>query len=628
MSTHPMFAEDMLEIVESFIVETQEIFEQLDQDLIKLEETPDDLELINRIFRAVHTVKGTAGFLSFDQMSTLAHRFEDVLNKMRKGQLAFEPWMLDIMLEAFDLMKVLHQQVVNKKLEEIDLSDILQKLQDIAAGANSTSEQSPQEVTPETAQAPAASEAAETAAPPPSEKTAEVVETATSAPPQTTATTTTAAPEKSTPAPEENSAAARSPKETSRPAVKQTTPKIGKIVDSTIRVDVERLDNLMNLVGELVLGRNRLAQIVGNLRLAGGLDSEHQELVDTTTQIDFITAELQNAVMKTRMVQIGRIFNKFPRLIRDLSREFNKDIELIKEGEETEFDKSVIAEISDPLVHLIRNAVDHGIETPEERERAGKPRTGHVYLRAGHEGNHIVIEIEDDGRGIDPEKIKAKAVEKGIITPDEAREMSDTEAYNLIFMPGFSTAQKLTSVSGRGVGMDVVKTNITKLNGMIGVQSEVGKGTRFILKLPLTLAIIQGLLVKVADEIFAVPLSSVIEVVRTTREDVNSIKGEEVIRLRDSVLPLIHIKDVYEVPGETRTDRFYTVVVGIGNRRYGLIVDDMLGQKEIVIKPLGAYLEDTPGIAGSTILGDGRVIMILDIGEMLKLVRPHQQYIV
>ncbi len=621
MSDHPMFADDMVEIVESFIVETQEIFENLDQDLVQLESTPDDMELINRIFRAVHTVKGTAGFLSFDQMSTLAHRFEDVLNKMRKGQLAFEPWMLDTMLEAFDLMKVLLQQVIDRKLEDIDMSDILSRLENIASGAGENSDvQQPSAETTSSkvseessadedntlqSEEPVEEESAAATAQEPAEKP--------QAKPETTKTETAA----------KSSQSASKTKQT-----KPASPKIGRIVESTIRVDVERLDNLMNLVGELVLGRNRLAQIVSNIRLAGGLDAEHQELVDTTTQIDFITAELQNAVMKTRMVQIGRIFNKFPRLIRDLSREFQKEIELITEGEETELDKSVIEEISDPLVHLIRNAVDHGIETPEEREKLGKPRKGHVYLRAGHEGNHIVIEIEDDGKGIDPEKIKAKAVEKGIITADEAREMSTTEAYNLIFMPGFSTAQKLTSVSGRGVGMDVVKTNITKLNGMIAVQSEVGKGTRFVLKLPLTLAIIQGLLVRVADEIFAVPLSSVIEVVRTTKEDVNSIKGEEVIRLRDSVLPLIHVKDVYGVPGEARDDRFYTVVVGIGNRRYGLIVDEMLGQKEIVIKPLGAYLENTPGIAGSTILGDGRVIMILDIGEMLKMVRPHQQYVV
>ncbi len=627
MSEHPMFADDMAEIVESFIVETQEIFEQLDQDLVQLESTPDDMDLINRIFRAVHTVKGTAGFLSFEQMSTLAHRFEDVLNKMRKGQLAFEPWMLDTMLEAFDLMKVLLQQVIDKQLQDIDMSDILSRLEAIASGASvggANAASSEDKGAPTVSATPpkeikenaAASEVEEkpdevSAQSPDGEKSKEDKprkETSAASSSQTTARSTEAA--------------------TAQKTQRKNTSKIGKIVDSTIRVDVERLDNLMNLVGELVLGRNRLAQIVGNIRLAGGLDSEHQELVDTTTQIDFITAELQNAVMKTRMVQIGRIFNKFPRLIRDLSREFHKEIELVTEGEETELDKSVIEEISDPLVHLIRNAVDHGIETPEEREKAGKPRKGKVILRAGHEGNHIVIEIEDDGRGIDPEKIKAKAVEKGIITAEEAREMSVNEAYNLIFMPGFSTAQKLTSVSGRGVGMDVVKTNITKLNGMIAVQSEVGRGTRFVLKLPLTLAIIQGLLVRVANEVFAVPLSSVIEVVRTTQEDVNSIKGEEVIRLRDSVLPLIHIKDVYGVPGETRTDRFYTVVVGIGNRRYGLIVDDMLGQKEIVIKPLGAYLEDTPGIAGSTILGDGRVIMILDIGEMLKLVRPHQQYMV
>ncbi len=566
---HPMFAEDMAEIVESFIVETEELFEQLDQDLLQLEQRADDKELINTIFRAVHTVKGTSGFLGFDQMSDLSHYFEDVLNKLRKEELLFQPWMMDIMLDALDTMKVLLQQAVHKEIKPINLETLLANLMNIAEGKKVQREKM----------------AGEGASP-------------------------------------HKGAAKTGP--TPAPAAAPPRRKMDKTVDATIRVDVRRLDDLMNLVGELVLGRNRLAQIVSTFAMKDESQELSHELVDTSAQIDFITTELQAAVMKTRMVQIGRVFNRFPRLVRDIARESGKEIELVLEGEETEMDKSIIEEISDPLIHLIRNAADHGVESPGEREKKGKPRRGVIRLSAGHEGNHIVIMIEDDGRGIDPEKIKTKAVEKELISPEEAANLSLAEIYNLIFLPGFSTAQKVTNVSGRGVGMDVVKTNITRLNGMVSVESEVGKGTRLTLKLPLTLAIIQGLLVNVGAETFAVPLSSVIEVVKTHREEVSTIQGREVIRIRERILPLVRIHKLLEVPGaQSDPDRFYTVVIGVANHQFGLIVDDLQGQKEIVIKSLGTYLKNIPGIAGSTILGDGKVIMILDIGELTHLLQQH-----
>ncbi|RMH66367.1 MAG: chemotaxis protein CheA, partial [Bacteroidetes bacterium] len=388
----------------------------------------------------------------------------------------------------------------------------------------------------------------------------------------------------------------------------------------TIRVDVERLDSLMNLVGELVLGRNRLLQLIGDLEERAADEDLQRELSDTSSQIDFITTELQSAVMRTRMVQIGRVFKKFPRVVRDLARDLKKDITLVVEGEETELDKSLIEEISDPLVHLIRNACDHGIETPEERRARGKAAQGTVRLAASHEGNNIVIEIEDDGAGIDAEVLKQKAIEKNLITPAEAEEMSDTEAYQLIFRAGFSTAKALTNVSGRGVGMDVVKSNIAKLNGTISIQSEKGKGSRFTLKFPLTLAIIQSLLVRVGPETFAIPLHAVSEVVGLTPRDIKTVNSREVIRLREEVLPLLRISDVMQVPRTERSSEMtYAVVVGVGHQRLGLVVDSLIGQKEIVIKPLGDYLKKVPGIAGSTILGDGRVIMILDIGEAVQL---------
>ena len=573
MADHPAFSEDLREILESFVVETQEIFEELDNDLLELEQNAHDPELVDKIFRAVHTVKGTSGFLSLEQISVLAHHFEDVLNRLRKGQLELVPDMMDVMFEAFDMMKALLQQVVDEQLVEIDLSGVIGKLERIAEGTFS-------------AEAPAAPSRAEA----PEETPKPGGEPAEENPP--------AAPKKT-----ERKASGRSERNT-----------------ETIRVEVRRLDSLMDLVGELVLGRNRLLQLVSDL------DGEHDaqelihELVDTSTQVDFITTELQAAVMHTRMVQIGRVFNKFPRVVRDLAKEFNKQIDLVIEGQDTEVDKSLIEEISDPLVHLIRNASDHGVETPEVRRAQGKPDRGTIRLTAAHEGNHIVIRVEDDGAGIDPEKIKAHAISRGLITRKEADEMKDQNAFDLIFAPGFSTAKSVSQVSGRGVGMDVVKTNITRLNGAIQIESKIGEGTRFTLKLPLTLAIIQSLLVHVGKETFAIPLHSVLEVVGLRDGDVQTIRGREVIRLREQVMPLVRIGETLNVQdAHTDDSRSYAVIVGIAHHRLGLIVDDLIGQKEIVIKPLGSFLKKTPAIAGSTILGDGRVIMILDMAEIARM---------
>ena len=579
---HPMFGDEMKEIVESFVIETKEIFEKLDNEILEIEKRPDDKELINSIFRAVHTVKGTSGFLSFEQMSVIAHRFEDVLNKLRRGELKYNAGMLDIMLEAFDLMKVLLKQVIDHDIQDVDLSITIAKLAELSSGANPVNA-APKEPRP-----------------------APLVEK----PPVRAESNDHFAAEHA-------SSTLQQDASLHQPAQAQT---LDKMTETTIRVEVGRLDQLMNLVGELVLGRNRLSQIVATAEDDPGNEDFSRQMNETSSQIDFITTELQTAVMKTRMVQIGRVFNRFPRLVRDIAREFSKEIDLVIEGEETELDKSIIEEISDPLVHLIRNAADHGVEAPEIREASGKPRRGTIHLSAGHEGNHIVIEIRDDGAGIDPEKVKQKALEKGVITQEEADEMKTEDVYAIIFIPGFSTAQKISSVSGRGVGMDVVKTNITKLNGMIGVESAVGKGTKFTLKLPLTLAIIQGLLVSVANETFAIPLSSVLEVVHTPKGSISTVHGRSVIRLRETVLPLVEISEILEVPGmDGSAQSFYTVVVGVGTHKFGIVVDKLVGQKEIVIKPLGAYLKNIPGIAGSTILGDGRVIMILDSGELLRL---------
>jgi two-component system chemotaxis sensor kinase CheA len=394
--------------------------------------------------------------------------------------------------------------------------------------------------------------------------------------------------------------------------------------DSTIRVDVDRLDNLMNLVGELVLARNRLSQVTQSLIEKYERIEMSKQIADISSQIDFVTTELQMAVMKTRMVPIEKVFNGLPLLARNLMRTIGKDVDLQIYGKETELDKSLIEELNDPLIHMIRNAIDHGIEFPEERIKLGKPSQGIVIVSAERDGNFILITMEDDGRGMDAEQIKLKAIERGLITEEQAREMSKSEALNLVFIPGFSMKQETTNISGRGVGMDVVKTKIAKLKGIVEIDSEYGKGTVITLKLPLTLAIIQGLLMKVADETFAVPLNTVFEIVRLGVDEIYTIQGREVMRVRDSVLPIARMADIIgrkSVPDHSKTS--YVVIVGWGGKQIGLLVDSLLGQKEIVIKTLGNYLGDIPGIAGSTILGDGSVILVIDVGQFIELFARH-----
>jgi two-component system chemotaxis sensor kinase CheA len=589
-SDGPVFDNEMAEILESFIIETREIFERLGQDLLTLEKGVTDNELLNTIFRAVHTIKGTSSFLGLEQMTALAHVFEDVLNKLRRGEITVNSSKMDVMFEAYDIMKVLLQRIENRNLAKIDLDAIIEKLRVIGLVGMAAPD------------VPAVTAAASEAAPPDVDDMPAVDEPVPVAS-EKTVPVQTAAPQSAAQHPEPAQAAA-------------------KAIDTTIRVDVARLDSLMNLVGELVLGRNRLTQI------SYLMNQQHEgvpitkDLTETSSQIDFITTELQMAVMKTRMVPIAKVFNKLPRLVRDLMKETGKEMDLITFGEDTELDKSIIEELNDPLVHLMRNAGDHGLESTADRRAAGKSDRGTITVRAEHEGNHIVISVADDGRGMDPDKLKAKAIEKGMITEAQAKEMSKTDAFNLVFAPGFSTAAKVTNVSGRGVGMDVVRTNILKLKGIIEIESDIGKGSKIIIKLPLTLAIIQALLVEVAKEVFSVPLESVLEVVRIQPSEINTISGREVVRLRNTVLPLARLHNIMGTPnanGHLQEDWIYIVVVGLAQQRLGIVVDSLLGQKEVVIKSLGGYLGTVPGIAGSTILGDGRVIMIIDVGELMKL---------
>jgi two-component system chemotaxis sensor kinase CheA len=381
----------------------------------------------------------------------------------------------------------------------------------------------------------------------------------------------------------------------------------------------------MNQVGELVLERNRMVQLTSDYQNETNLAVFGEELAKLSKRMNFVTSELQMQVLKMRLIPVGNVFKKFPRIVRNLARDLGKQVDLHVHGEETELDRSVVDEISDPLIHLLRNALDHGLETADERVAAGKPPTGTITLAARHEGNRIIISIKDDGRGIDCDRVAKKALEKGLLTQDQLAGMSRREIYDLLFLPGFSTKEQASDLSGRGVGMDVVRTNIQKLNGIIDIKSELGEGSEFILTLPLTLAIIQSLLVEVECETYSIPLSAVLETLRVKEDSFHTIGGRNVLKLRDSVLPLLSLASAFNVSrDEQRSDFCYVVVVGVAEKRLGLVVSKLLGQQEVAIKSLGNYLGNVPGIAGSTIMGDGRVALIVDPSKVIDLEKKAQ----
>lgn len=588
---------EMKEIVDSFLVETKEILEKLDLNLIELENRPDDSDLLNDIFRSFHTIKGTSGFLGLEKLTQVTHRCEDILNKLRRGEALLSQELMDGIFLAYDKIKELLVSIETQLNEDVPveetidiLSDLIEKLEHNNVEASCPIKKQEENINELSANTSA-------------EGTAE----------DGNAEITVEEKESANPLQEDKAAfKANALKETANSSSAKKT-------DNTIRVDVDRLDELLNIASELVLGRNRLSQVNSEFALEYEGTNFSRDLADATKQIDLMTNELQLVVMKTRMVKIGKVFNRFPRLVRDLARETNKQINLVLKGEDTELDKTLIEEINDPLVHLIRNSVDHGIELPETRKALGKELTGIIILSAEQEGNQIIITIEDDGKGIDPDVIKEKAISKGLITREKTKEFSKQDIYNLIFLPGFSTAEVVTNVSGRGVGMDVVKTNVTKLRGIISIESAVGKGTKIIVKLPLTLAIIPGMIVKVKSETVVIPLNSVIEAFRVHIEDIHTINGHEAIKRRDAVIPLVGIDDLlYGSEGkEEKRVWQYVVVVGLAEKRFGIKVDELLGQKEVVIKSLGSYLGNINGIAGSTIMGDGTVVMIIDISELI-----------
>ena len=638
--------DEMQEILEDFLIEAFEMIEQLDQDLVELENRPEDLELLNRIFRVAHTIKGSGSFLNFSVLTHLTHHMEDVLNKARHGELTITPDIMDVVLESIDFMKKLLNAIrdtgtdANTGLDS-DIANVVARLDAISKGESpqdipasqesSTTQEAPQSQAPQEASNNAQEEVDYSNMSP--EEVEKEIERllnqrqeedkkkreekrakgelqdiqAPSEIEQTPNATPAAKAPESQKQPEVNATPAKQTE--AKPQIKprqEENKTLATSVEQTIRVDVKRLDSLMNLIGELVLGKNRLIKIYNDVEERYEGEKFLEELNQVVASVSMVTTDIQLAVMKTRMLPIGRVFNKFPRMVRDLSRELGKNIELVISGEETELDKSIVEEIGDPLVHLIRNACDHGIESKEERIAAGKKEQGTVELKAYNEGNHIVVEITDDGKGMDPATLKAKAIEKGIIGEREADTMTDREAYSLIFKAGFSTAKVVTNVSGRGVGMDVVKTNIEKLNGIIDVDSTYGEGTTLKLKIPLTLAIIQSLLVGVQEEYYAIPLASVIETVRISQDEIYTVENKSVLRLRNEVLPLVRLADIFGVDSVfDNSEQAYVVVIGLAENKIGVIVDFLIGQEEVVIKSLGSYLKGTEGIAGATIRGDG-----------------------
>ncbi|ANH47116.1 chemotaxis histidine kinase/response regulator CheAY2 [Helicobacter pylori] len=682
--------DDLQEIMEDFLIEAFEMNEQLDQDLVELEHNPEDLDLLNRIFRVAHTIKGSSSFLNLNILTHLTHNMEDVLNRARKGEIKITPDIMDVVLRSIDLMKTLLVTIRDTGSDtnngkENEIEEAVKQLQAITSqnleGAKEASgtkeapnkeakEENKKEAKEENKKEAKEENKKEAKEENKKEAKEENKENKAKAPKTENPTSDNPladepdldyanmsaeaveaeierllnkrqeadkerraqkkqeeqAKQEVTPTQETpKTETPKAPKAETKAKAKADTeenkaPSIG--VEQTVRVDVRRLDHLMNLIGELVLGKNRLIRIYSDVEERYDGEKFLEELNQVVSSISAVTTDLQLAVMKTRMQPVGKVFNKFPRMVRDLSRELGKSIELIIEGEETELDKSIVEEIGDPLIHIIRNSCDHGIEPLEERRRLNKPETGKVQLSAYNEGNHIVIKISDDGKGLDPVMLKEKAIEKGVISERDAEGMSDREAFNLIFKPGFSTAKVVSNVSGRGVGMDVVKTNIEKLNGIIEIDSEVGVGTTQKLKIPLTLAIIQALLVGVQEEYYAIPLSSVLETVRISQDEIYTVDGKSVLRLRDEVLSLVRLSDIFKVDAilESNSD-VYVVIIGLADQKIGVIVDYLIGQEEVVIKSLGYYLKNTRGIAGATVRGDGKITLIVDVGAMMDMAK-------
>lgn len=676
------------EILQDFLVEAEEILEGLNEQLVELENSPQDKDLLNSIFRGFHTIKGGAGFLSLEAMVNLCHKGEDVFNLLRQGERFVDADMMDTFLKVLDILNTMFDELKSGQYPTAADPAILSQLaayldNDSASSApaeHAAPEPEPEpepevspvsetggtdaaaddEITddefealldqlhgnaaPGSHQAPSVPE--NSAAPTPetgagdsdditeeefealldqlqgkSQKPAAAKPAAADKPassPQPAAKPGPASQQSATPDSNNDKAEASKPESKpepkSEPAANKAAPAPAKQADTSVRVDTSRLDDIMNMVGELVLVRNRISTLEAAF--------ENEEMAKAVNNLTVVTGDLQTAVMKTRMQPIKKVFGRFPRVVRDLARSLKKDINLELRGEETDLDKNLVEALADPLVHLVRNAVDHGIEMPDVREAAGKPRQGNIVLAAAQEGDHILLTIADDGAGMNPEVLRRKAVEKGMMDEDTAARLTESECFSLIFSPGFSMKQEISDISGRGVGMDVVKTSISKLNGVIDIKSEIGVGTTLSIKVPLTLAIMPTLMVMLGDQIFAFPLVSVNEIFHLDLSKTNVVDGQETIMVRNKALPLFYLRKWlvkhYNPTQESDSDIEHVVIVNVGTQRVGFVVDQLLGQEEVVIKPLGALLHGTKGLAGATITGDGRIALILDFPELMK----------
>lgn len=686
-----------------FMAETDEQLQVLDDGLIRLEREGENMELLQALFRAAHTLKGTSGMIGHKRMVALTHSMETALDCLRKHTIGVTTGLIDLCLEATDALRNLREEVItrmesdvavemltdrfsdlvlvggaptqppatqpaasvnrvatDRKIEKkqnktesggflikVDISQnsiasaarafqVMMEMQglgtikqmsptqeeietskpvhvmmvelattkteeDILKALDTLSELDKVEIFPAGTQPVSVIPEASTQSPVPV-----IAEEREPLPPPTASTP----PSKPVVPPGETPSGGSPNKAVGAPAA----------VEKTVRTSVERLDNLMNLVGELITDRNRLYQIRGTLGATIRNSNQLDVLSDTITHVGRITDQLQMEVMGIRMLPVSNTFNKFPRMVRDLAAKLNKKIDLKIEGENTELDRSVIEEINDPLIHLIRNSVDHGIETSEDRVKAGKPERALIKLTARHEQGRIILTVEDDGKGIDPEKIRAVAVGKGVISESDAGSLSDDEAINLIFSSGFSTAKVINDVSGRGVGLDIVRNNIQRLNGTVMVETEKGVGTRFMVTLPLTLAIVPTLLVKIGINTLAIPLVTVLETLRVSIDEIQTVNSRPVIRLRDKVLPLLEMADAFGYKSSKHEQGYrYVVVVGMGKQQMGLAVDHLLGQEEVVVKSLGSIIGEVVGIASAAILGDGSVILIVDVQDLFQV---------
>jgi len=598
------------DIVREFLVESNENLDLLDRELIQLEKDPKNRDTLASVFRTIHTIKGTCGFLGFTKLESVAHVGENLLSRLRDGELALTPESTTALLHMVDAIRQMLQSIEAVGSEgERDDQELIRTLTRLQQGQSQAASGPSQPVA-----SPPAQRSGNDAPPaPPSIEDKPRAPQAVVEQPDALAgfpeETVEHRPEASEAAAERSEA---SPHEGPEASQAQQANRAG-VSEGSIRVDVGLLDKLMNLVGELVLARNQILQFSNTTEDAG--------LIAPSQRLNLITTELQEGVMKTRMQPIGNIWSKFPRTVRDVATTCGKQVRIEMEGKETELDKTIIESIKDPLTHIVRNSVDHGIETPPKRAAAGKPIEGRLSLRAYHEGGQVNIEISDDGAGLDWDRLRRKAVEKGLITPEQAAKMGEREAINLIFLPGFSTAEKVTNVSGRGVGMDVVKTNIEKIGGTVDLQSKLGAGTTVRMKIPLTLAIIPALIVTSGGDRYAIPQISLLELVRLESEDarkrIEVIQGAPVYRLRGRLLPLVYLNRELKVepPGQNgaKTAPVNIVILQADERQFGLVVDEINDTEEIVVKPLGKQLKGVKTFAGSTIMGDGRVALILDV---------------